>query len=199
MLVAAVPLSHPALGATLALAVDASDTHVGVALRQLENRAWRPLAFFSKKISPTDSRYSTLDRELLATFLAVRHFRFCWRDSNSVSSQITNRLCLLSPECHRHGWFANRDNWAICLNSLQTLGTLQVMQTWLPMHCRDRRSLLRVRRPPRSQPAKFHSQPCLTSLPSPRCPNPTSWPAYSSCSQLLISPLWQMLNPPVQM
>jgi hypothetical protein len=51
-LVAAVPLSHPALGATLSLAVDASDSHVGGVLQQLENRAWRPLAFFSQKLSP---------------------------------------------------------------------------------------------------------------------------------------------------
>ena len=75
-LVAAVLLSHPAPNATLALAVDASDTHVGAALQQLGNRAWRPLAFFSRKLSPTESRYSTFDRELLAAFSGVRHFRF---------------------------------------------------------------------------------------------------------------------------
>jgi hypothetical protein len=75
-LVAAVPLSHPAPGAVLSLAVDASDTHVGGVLQQLQGRAWQPLAFFSKKLCPTQARYSTFDRELLAAFLAVRHFRF---------------------------------------------------------------------------------------------------------------------------
>jgi hypothetical protein len=75
-LVAAVPLSHPAPGATLALAVDASDTHVGGVLQQLENRAWRPLAFFSQKLTPTQVRYSTFDRELLAAYASVCHFRF---------------------------------------------------------------------------------------------------------------------------
>jgi hypothetical protein len=75
-LVAAVPLSHPTPGATLSLAVDASDSHVGVVLQQLENRSWRPLAFFSQKLSPAQSRYSTFDRELLAAYSAVRHFRF---------------------------------------------------------------------------------------------------------------------------
>jgi hypothetical protein len=54
-LVAAVPLSHPTPGATLSLAVDASDSHVGGVLQQLENRAWRPLAFFSQKLSPAQS------------------------------------------------------------------------------------------------------------------------------------------------
>jgi hypothetical protein len=72
--VAAVPLTHPAPGATLALAVDASDTHVGAALQQLECGAWRPLALFSRKLTVTETRYSTFDRELLAAFAAVCHF-----------------------------------------------------------------------------------------------------------------------------
>ncbi len=42
----------------------------------MQGRAWQPLAFFSKKLSPTQARYSTFDRELLATFSAVSHFRF---------------------------------------------------------------------------------------------------------------------------
>jgi hypothetical protein len=75
-LIAAVRLSHPAPDAVIALAVDASDSHVGAALQQLENHAWRPLAFFSKKLSPTECRYSTFDKELLAAYTAVRHFRF---------------------------------------------------------------------------------------------------------------------------
>ncbi len=41
----------------------------------MQGRAWQPLAFFSKKLSPTQARYSTSDRELLAAFSAVRHFR----------------------------------------------------------------------------------------------------------------------------
>jgi hypothetical protein len=75
-LVAAVPLSHPAPGAALSLAVDASDSHVGGVLQQLQGRHWRPLAFFSAKLSETQARYSTFDRELLAAHSAVRHFRF---------------------------------------------------------------------------------------------------------------------------
>jgi hypothetical protein len=56
--------------------VDASDSHVGGVLQQLENRAWRPLAFFSQKLTTTQARYSTFDRELFAAYSAVRHFRF---------------------------------------------------------------------------------------------------------------------------
>jgi hypothetical protein len=42
----------------------------------VQGRAWQPLAFFSKKLSPTQATYSTFDRELLAAFSEVRHFRF---------------------------------------------------------------------------------------------------------------------------
>ncbi len=75
-LVAAVPLAHPAPNAGLSVATDASDTHVSGMLQQLNGGRWQPLVFYSKKLSGVGTRYSTLDRELLATFSAVRHFRF---------------------------------------------------------------------------------------------------------------------------
>jgi len=75
-LAAAVPLVHPAPDAVLSLATDASDTHVGGVLQQLNGGRWQPLAFYSKKLSGAGTRYSTFDRELLAAFSTVRHFRF---------------------------------------------------------------------------------------------------------------------------
>jgi len=75
-LVSVVPLSHPAPGAPISLAVDASDSHVGGVLQQFQKKGWSPLAFFSKKLSPTQAKYSTFDRELLAAHSAIRHFRF---------------------------------------------------------------------------------------------------------------------------
>ncbi|OBQ34264.1 MAG: hypothetical protein AN484_26765, partial [Aphanizomenon flos-aquae WA102] len=69
-------LAHPGPGARLSLAVDASDSHVGGVLQQLDGNSWRPLAFFSRKLSPTESRYSTFDRELLAAHSAIKHFQF---------------------------------------------------------------------------------------------------------------------------
>ena len=79
-LAAATVLSHPDSSAEVALATDASDSHVGGVLQQRQCvkgvAAWRPLAFFSAKLSSTQQRYSTFDRELLAAFLAIRHFRF---------------------------------------------------------------------------------------------------------------------------
>ena len=71
-----VPLAHPDPTAALSLATDASATHIGGVLQQQTNLGPKPLAFFSKKLNPTQLKYSTFDRELLAVFLSIRHFRF---------------------------------------------------------------------------------------------------------------------------
>ncbi len=73
---AVVPLAHPAPNTVLSLATDASDTHVGGVLQQLNGGRWQLLAFYSKKLSGAGTRYSTFNRELLAAFSGVRHFRF---------------------------------------------------------------------------------------------------------------------------
>ena len=71
----AVLLSFPAKDAKLQLMTDASDYAIGAALQQVTSNGPAPIAFFSRKLSPTEQRYSTFDRELLAVFSAVRHFR----------------------------------------------------------------------------------------------------------------------------
>jgi len=75
-LASATPLVHPSPSAQVSLAVDASSTHMGAALQQRTRAGWRPLAFYSKKLSLTEIRYSTFDRELLAVYSALCHFRF---------------------------------------------------------------------------------------------------------------------------
>jgi hypothetical protein len=69
-------LAHPDPAAPLSLAVDASDSHVGGVLQQMTSNGPQPLSFFSAKLSPAEKKYSAFDRELLAAYLAVRHFRF---------------------------------------------------------------------------------------------------------------------------
>ena len=34
------------------------------------------IAFFSKKLSPAEQHYSAFDRELLAVYLSIKHFRY---------------------------------------------------------------------------------------------------------------------------
>ena len=76
-LLSAVPvLTHPGPGAAVSLSVDASNSHVGPVLQQKLHGSWAPLAFFSKKLSSAESKYSAFDRELLAAYSSIRHFRF---------------------------------------------------------------------------------------------------------------------------
>jgi RNase H-like domain found in reverse transcriptase len=73
----AVELAHPAPEAEIFLSVDASATHVGAVLQQrTAGQSARPLAFFSAKLDSAQEKYSAFDRELLACYLAIRHF--CW-------------------------------------------------------------------------------------------------------------------------
>ena len=54
-------LAHPLPHAELSLATDASDTHIGSILQQKEVKGWRPLGFFSKKLSAKECKYSAFD------------------------------------------------------------------------------------------------------------------------------------------
>lgn len=69
-------LHHPQRDAPTSVAVDASNTAVGAVLQQLINNQWCPISFFSQHLSSTERRYSTFGRELLAIYLAVKHFRY---------------------------------------------------------------------------------------------------------------------------
>lgn len=54
---------------------DCSNTCAGAVLQQREGNTWKPLGFFSNKLSEAQQRYSTFDRELLAIYMAIKHFR----------------------------------------------------------------------------------------------------------------------------
>jgi cleavage and polyadenylation specificity factor subunit 1 len=68
-------LAFPSSELPLALCTDASDFAVGSVLQQLENGNWRPIAFFSQKLSQSQKVYSTYDRELLGIYLSVKKFK----------------------------------------------------------------------------------------------------------------------------
>jgi cleavage and polyadenylation specificity factor subunit 1 len=48
---------------------------MGAVLQQQMQDVWQPLAFFSRKLSLAQQKYSVYDRELLAIYEAVRYFR----------------------------------------------------------------------------------------------------------------------------
>lgn len=68
-------LAHPRNDAAVNLVVDASNFAVGGALQQCVDGVWQPIAFFSKRLNPAETRYSTFGRELLAIYLAIKYFR----------------------------------------------------------------------------------------------------------------------------
>ena len=69
----AVQLDHPDPSSVLSLTTDASDVAVGAVLAQGEDH--RPLGFYSKKLSDAEKKYSAFDKELLALYLSIKHYR----------------------------------------------------------------------------------------------------------------------------
>ncbi|BHF80104.1 hypothetical protein SprV_0702322800 [Sparganum proliferum] len=103
-------LTHPAPEAQLSLMVDASTVAVGAVLQQHLVGSTQPLAFFSKKLLPAETRYSTFGRELLAIYLAVKHFQHflegqeftIFTDHKPLTFAIHSRSDKLSPQEIRH-------------------------------------------------------------------------------------------------
>lgn len=68
-------LVHPCVNSPLRLVSDASDFAMGAVLEQLSEGCWQPLAFFSRKFSPSQCNYSAYDRELTAIYESIKYFR----------------------------------------------------------------------------------------------------------------------------
>lgn len=103
-------LAHPNMDAELALVTDASDTTIGGVLQQRTDQEWQPLAFFSRKLNPAQQKYSPYDRELLAIYEAIKHFRHMvearhftvFTDHKPISYAFQQRKDKCSPRQFRH-------------------------------------------------------------------------------------------------
>ena len=101
---------YPTPNAETALFVDASSTGCGAVLQQRVQNIWKPLSFFSHLFSSTQQRYATFDRELLAIYLAVRHFRYfvegrkfaIFTDHAPICTALFTRSQHSSPRQQRH-------------------------------------------------------------------------------------------------
>ena len=67
-------LFHPKQEAPTSIMIDASDHAIRAVLQQYVDQQWCPIAYFSKKLKPSETKYSTYDRELLAIYLSIKHF-----------------------------------------------------------------------------------------------------------------------------
>ncbi|CAH2228131.1 jg21785, partial [Pararge aegeria aegeria] len=68
-------LQYPDPEKPYVLTTDASEVALGAVLSQGAIGSDRPIAYASRTLSDTESRYSTIERELLAIVWAVKHFR----------------------------------------------------------------------------------------------------------------------------
>lgn len=80
----AVTLSFPSADVPISLMTDCSNTCAGAVLQQKEGNSWKPIGFFSKKLSDAQQKYSTFDRELLAIYMAIKHFRYLIEGRNLI-------------------------------------------------------------------------------------------------------------------
>lgn len=69
-------LAFPDPHAQFSIQTDALGSAIGAVLQQFKDNAWQPLCFFSRKLTTAQGKYSAYDRELLAVYAAIKHFRF---------------------------------------------------------------------------------------------------------------------------
>uniref|UniRef100_A0A8C6MC31 Gypsy retrotransposon integrase-like protein 1 n=1 Tax=Nothobranchius furzeri TaxID=105023 RepID=A0A8C6MC31_NOTFU len=105
------------------LEVDASDTGVGAVLSKVaeEDNRLHPCAFFSRHLSPAESKYDVGDRELLAVKLAIKEWRhwlegaekyfIIWTDHKNLV--YLKEAKQLNPRHYRWTLFFSRFNFQI--------------------------------------------------------------------------------------
>ena len=83
---------------------------MGAVLQQRIGDTWCPLAYFSRKLTPAQTKYSTFDRELLAIYLAIKHFQhyiegrdlYVCSDHKPLTFALSTRLDKHSPRQARY-------------------------------------------------------------------------------------------------
>ena len=105
-------LAHPVPDAQFSLVIDVSGTPVDAVLQQQQQQQQQlqPLAYFSRQLKPTEQRYSTFGRELLAMYLSVKHFQhslegsqfMIYTDHRPLTFALRSRPDKYSPRETRH-------------------------------------------------------------------------------------------------
>ena len=75
LLINAPLLQYPDFDKPFVLTTDASNIALGAVLSQGPIGSDKPIAYSSRTLSDTESRYSAIEKELLAIIWAVKHFR----------------------------------------------------------------------------------------------------------------------------
>ena len=83
---------------------------IGAVLQEQMHDQWCPIAYFSRKLTAAERGYSTFDRELLAIYKAVKHFRYFIEgrqfhiatDHKPITFALSSRSKQHSPHQTRH-------------------------------------------------------------------------------------------------
>ena len=127
-------LHHPQPNRPTSLTVDVSNTAIGAQLEQRQGGSLVTLAFFSRKLSDSEKKYSAFDRELLASYGAIRHFRHflegrpftLYTDHKPLTSALKAKLNVLHA----------RPDISLSLQNLpRTSNISKANSTWLQMLC----------------------------------------------------------------
>ena len=105
-----VTLAFPVENAPTYLVSDASNVAAGAVLHQKIDGELRPLAFFSRALNKAQLKYSVLDKELTAMYMAVKHFKYFLEghsfkivtDQKSITRAILAPSTNLSPRQSRY-------------------------------------------------------------------------------------------------
>ncbi len=107
-------------------------------MQQKSGDPWRSLGFFPRKLTDTETRYSTFDRELLAPQAAIKHFcHFCkgrifqlWTDHKPLVTALSHFSVPISPRQQRHLAFISEFNVLL----LYLPGLKNVVTDFYPAH-----------------------------------------------------------------
>lgn len=107
-------LAAPQFSEHFSLAIDASDAGVGAVVQQRgADDIEHPVCYFSKKFSPMQRNYSTIEKEILALVLAIQHFEVYLALSYPIDVYCDhNPLAFLTSMCNLNQRLMR---WSLCL------------------------------------------------------------------------------------
>ena len=95
-------LSHVFPGVELCLAVDASAVGVEIVLQEKVSGSWKPISFYSQKLTNTEKRYNTIGREFIPLSQLFVTWGIFGGGGDFTSSPTTNYLLAHSGRIWRN-------------------------------------------------------------------------------------------------
>ncbi|UYV63168.1 K02A2.6-like [Cordylochernes scorpioides] len=127
-------LIYPTIGIPFILNTDASGIAVGACLQQEVNGTVRPIAYYSKRLTGPEIRYSTIEKEAYAVVLSLQHFKHLLE--NTVADFLSRFPCEDDPNLSQDRRVVAavvKDHRPPLLNSNQIWEGLLQEKGWAPV------------------------------------------------------------------